>query len=63
MVYKTGDELTDRESNNFMSDGFYNEEDDGIDKLGLIDEGRDASLELAVFELKSTYHLEKCISL
>ena len=44
MVYKTGDELMGRESNNSMSDGCYNEENDGIDKLGLIDEGRVVSL-------------------
>ena len=57
MVYKTGDELMGRESNNSMSDGCYNEEEDGIDKLGLIDEGRDASLESAVFGLKGVLHL------
>ena len=60
MVYKTGDELTGRESNNSMSDGCYNEEDDGIDKLGLIDEGR-------VVSLMSWQYLglkpQKCISI
>ena len=44
MVYKTGDELTGRESNNSMNDGCYNEKFDGIDKLWLIDEWRIVSL-------------------